>query len=90
MNIAATGQTRRTGKTTALEAIITRGKFTCLTFRTKRGETGFLRGVQTRPFYKPRADWGRVKQRSSDLHLPPPTELELFAHSAVRVCFAIK
>jgi hypothetical protein len=35
MNIAATGQTRRTGKTTALEAIITRGKFTCLTFRTK-------------------------------------------------------
>jgi hypothetical protein len=73
MNIAATGQTRRTGKTTALEAIITRGKFTCLTFRTKRGETGFLRGVQTRPFYKPRADWVYVKslaEAALDKELP--------------------
>jgi hypothetical protein len=73
MNIAATGQTRRTGKTTALEAIITRGKFTCLTFRTKRGETGFLRGVQTRHFYKPRADWVYVKslaEAALDKELP--------------------
>jgi hypothetical protein len=73
MNIAATGQTRRTGKTTALEAIITRGKFTCLTFRTKRGETGFLRGVQTRPFYKPRSDWVYVKslaEAALDKELP--------------------
>jgi hypothetical protein len=73
MNIAATGQTRRTGKTTALEAIITRGKFTCLTFRTKRGETGFLRGLQTRPFYKPRADWVYVKslaEAALDKELP--------------------
>lgn len=73
MNIAATGQTRRTGKTTALEAIITRGKFTCLTFRTKRGETGFLRGVQIRPFYKPRSDWVYVKslaEAALDKELP--------------------
>ena len=73
MNIAATGQTRRTGKTTALEAIITRGRFTCLTFRTKRGETGFLRGVQIRPFYRPRADWVYVKslaEAALDKELP--------------------
>jgi hypothetical protein len=61
MNIAATGQTRRTGKAPALEAIITRGKFTCLTFRTKRGESGFLRGVHINPFYRARADWVYVK-----------------------------
>jgi hypothetical protein len=73
MNIAATGQTRRTGKTTALEAIITRGKFTCLTFRTKRGESGFLRGFQINPFYRPRADWVYVKslaEAALDKELP--------------------
>jgi hypothetical protein len=73
MNIAATGQTRRTGKTTALEAIITRGKFTSLTFRTKRGESGFLRGVQINPFYRPRADWVYVKslaEAALDKELP--------------------
>jgi hypothetical protein len=73
MNIAATGQTRRTGKTTALEAIITRGKFTCLTFRTKRGESGFLRGIQIYPFYRPRADWVYVKslaEAALDKELP--------------------
>jgi hypothetical protein len=73
MNIAATGQTRRTGKTTALEAIITRGKFTCLTFRTKRGESGFLRGIQINPFYRPRADWVYVKslaEAALDKELP--------------------
>ncbi|MDG7023023.1 MAG: hypothetical protein JRN45_00720 [Nitrososphaerota archaeon] len=47
--------------TTAIEAVITRGKATCLTFRTKEGETGFIKGRLIRPFYRERADWVYVK-----------------------------
>src|SRR5207244_2772979 len=43
-HLAITGQTQEAGKTTALEALITRSKLRALTFVTKRGEGAFTGG----------------------------------------------
>ena len=45
-----TGMTQLSGKTTTLEALLTRSKLTALTFRTKRGELGF-KGAHQTPLY---------------------------------------
>jgi len=55
------GMTQLSGKTTALEAIITRSGLRAVAFITKRGEGSFKNGNQTIPFYKPRADWQYVE-----------------------------
>ncbi len=40
-HLIITGMTQLSGKTTTLEALLSRSKLTALTFRTKRGELGF-------------------------------------------------
>ena len=56
---AVTGQTQASGKTTTLEALVTRGMKTtpALAFVTKRGEGAFTTGRRVRPYFRDRADW---------------------------------
>jgi hypothetical protein len=57
LNLAVTGQTQQSGKTTALEALAVRSDATVITFVTKRGEGGFADGRRVRPYFRDRADW---------------------------------
>jgi hypothetical protein len=56
-NIAVTGQTQESGKTTTLEALISRAKVPALAFITKRGEKAFSVGHLAAPYFRDRADW---------------------------------
>ena len=47
-----TGMTQLSGKTTALEALVTRGEITAVAFLTKRGESGFRNQREVRPYFK--------------------------------------
>jgi hypothetical protein len=60
-HLAIFGMTQLSGKTTTLEALITRSKIKALAFITKRGEIGFTEYNQIMPYYKPRADWQYVE-----------------------------
>lgn len=60
-HLAIFGMTRLSGKTTALEAFVTRSGLRAIAFRTKRGETGFVEFNKIPPFYRPRADWVYVE-----------------------------
>lgn len=55
------GMTQKSGKTTALEALISRARLRAIAFITKRGEAGFTKFTQIQPYYKPRADWQFVE-----------------------------
>ncbi|WP_454629703.1 hypothetical protein [Bradyrhizobium cenepequi] len=61
-HMAVTGQTQRSGKTTTLEALISRSGSTALTFLTKRGERSFESGRRVQPYFRDRADWQFVDQ----------------------------
>jgi hypothetical protein len=56
-HMCVTGQTQQAGKTTALEALITRSGLRAVTFITKRGEESFAGGRRMPPFFRERADW---------------------------------
>jgi hypothetical protein len=56
-NLAVTGQTQESGKTTTLEALATRSGATVLTFVTKRGEGSFTGARKVQPYFRDRADW---------------------------------
>lgn len=59
-HMAVTGQTQEAGKTTTLEALITRGAadgLRAVAFVTKRGERSFQTGTRIKPYFKERADW---------------------------------
>jgi hypothetical protein len=56
-HLAVTGQTQESGKTTALEALVTRAGVPALAFVTKRGETSFAGGRRVPPYFRDRADW---------------------------------
>ena len=56
-NLAVTGQTQESGKTTTLEALASRSGRTVLTFITKRGEGSFASGNRVLPYFRERADW---------------------------------
>jgi hypothetical protein len=56
-NMAVTGQTQESGKTTTLEALVARSGVTALAFLTKRGESAFSEGRRIRPYFRDRADW---------------------------------
>jgi hypothetical protein len=56
-HMCVTGQTQQAGKTTALEALITRSARRAVTFITKRGETSFRAGRPIAPYFRERADW---------------------------------
>ena len=47
-----TGMTQLSGKTTCLEALVTRGEITAVAFLTKRGESGFRNQREVRPYFK--------------------------------------
>jgi len=55
-----TGMTQLSGKTTTLEAIISRANRRAIAFKTKRGESGFNTYHQIPPFFQERADWQYV------------------------------
>lgn len=56
-HMAITGQTQEAGKTTALEALITRSGLTAVTFITKRGESSFVGARRIDPYFREQADW---------------------------------
>jgi hypothetical protein len=56
-HLVACGLTRASGKTTTLEALISRSGHRAIVFLTKRGEGGFESGNTVRPYFKPRIDW---------------------------------
>lgn len=60
-HLAIFGMTQLSGKTTTLEALITRSGLKAIAFITKRGEGGFARCNTVTPYYKPRADWQFVE-----------------------------
>ncbi len=55
-----TGMTQLSGKTTTLEAIISRANRRAIAFKTKRGESGFNSYREIPPFFEERADWQYV------------------------------
>ena len=60
-HLAIFGMTQLSGKTTTLEALISRAKYRAIAFIVKRGETGFTNYHLIPPYYKPRADWQFVE-----------------------------
>jgi len=60
-HLAIFGMTQLSGKTTTLEALISRSDLKAIAFITKRGETGFTRYNLVTPYYKPRSDWQFVE-----------------------------
>lgn len=56
-NMAVCGQTQEAGKTTALEALITRAGVRAVTFVTKRGEASFTNARRIDPYFREQADW---------------------------------
>jgi len=54
------GMTQLSGKTTTLEAIISRSGLKAIAFITKRGESGFSKFHFIPPFYIERSDWAYV------------------------------
>jgi len=60
-HLAIFGMTQLSGKTTTLEALISRSGLRAIAFITKRGESGFTRYRLIPAFYRPRADWQYVE-----------------------------
>jgi hypothetical protein len=60
-HLAIFGITQLSGKTTTLEALISRSGRKAVAFITKRGERGFQRYNLIEPYYKPRSDWQFVE-----------------------------
>jgi hypothetical protein len=56
-HLAITGMTQEAGKTTALEALISRAGRRAIAFITKRGEAAFRDGHTIAPYFRERADW---------------------------------
>lgn len=56
-HLAVTGQTQLSGKTTTLEALISRSGLRAVAFVTKRAEGGFQNARTIPPYFRERADW---------------------------------
>jgi hypothetical protein len=56
-HMAVTGQTQESGKTTTLEALVSRGELRAVAFVTKRAEGAFAAGRRIQPYFRERADW---------------------------------
>jgi len=59
-HLIVTGLTRLSGKTTTLEALLTRSKLRGVVFRTKRGEIEFQNAHFLPLYFKEKADWAYV------------------------------
>lgn len=66
-HMAVTGQTQRSGKTTAQEALVERSGMQAVVFLTKRGESAFQFGNKINPYFHERADWKFVKDMFEQL-----------------------
>jgi hypothetical protein len=60
-HLAITGQTQAAGKTTTLEALISRANCDAIAFLTKRGEGSFRVGYYLPPYFAHRTDWPFIK-----------------------------
>jgi len=60
-HMAVTGQTQESGKTTALEAMISRSGLASIAFLTKRGEQSFAGATRVPAYFQERADWQFVE-----------------------------
>lgn len=60
-HLAVTGQTQESGKTTTLEALISRSGLRAVAFLTKRGEASFHRARRISPYFRERTDWRFVQ-----------------------------
>lgn len=60
-HLIVTGLTQKSGKTTTLEALISRSGIKAIAFKTKRGEIGFTRYHEIPPYFKERSDWQYVE-----------------------------
>lgn len=56
-HMVVSGQTQESGKTTTMEALITRSGLRAITFVTKRGEKSFAGAKRIPPYFRERADW---------------------------------
>jgi DNA-binding transcriptional ArsR family regulator len=56
-HLAVTGQTQESGKTTTLEALISRSGLRAVAFVTKRGESSFHVASPIQPYFRERTDW---------------------------------
>ena len=56
-HLAVTGQTQESGKTTTLEALITRSNLRAIAYVTKRGESSFHVANPIPPYFRERTDW---------------------------------
>lgn len=61
-HMAVTGQTQQSGKTTTLEALVSRAQRRSLAFVTKRGEGAFEEAARIRPYFRDRIDWQYLDQ----------------------------
>lgn len=59
-HIIVTGLTQLSGKTTTLEALITRSELKAVVFKTKPGEREFNSGNPIAPYFKEKSDWQYV------------------------------
>jgi hypothetical protein len=60
-HLAVTGMTQAAGKTTTLEALISRAGCDAVAFLTKRGEGSFRTGYYMPPYFAHRVDWPFIK-----------------------------
>ena len=60
-HLIVTGLTQLSGKTTTLEALITRSGLKAIIFKTKIGEKSFTKGTEVPPFFRDRSDYEFVK-----------------------------
>lgn len=60
-HLAITGQTQMSGKTTTLEALISRSGLRAVAFVTKRAEGAFRTGRKMPAYFRERADWRFVE-----------------------------
>jgi len=56
-HLVVTGITFESGKTTTLQALIKRGNYKAIIFKTKIGEKGITEGTIIPPYYKDEFDW---------------------------------
>jgi hypothetical protein len=60
-HLAITGQTQAAGKTTTLEALVSRAGCDAVAFLTKRGEGSFRVAYFLPPYFRDRTDWPFIK-----------------------------
>lgn len=86
-HMAITGQTQRSGKTTAMESIVERSGMKAVAFITKRGESAFQFGHEIQPYFRERADWKFVKELFEQLTSSSQNDKEA---EIIRLCDGAK